>query len=171
MLLNEINREFCDVVYPGDAGLADSYPNEWEPTLRNLHGKDWRCVESRDFDSQGGMIEGIQALGLKGFIYFLPGLIRISLIDADSRYMIVSALLTRFTVPDSLAQSLAIQKKILASLSPARRSLLIRFFSVIRESEPLLCPVLIDSAISNLKAGDVTPYKEEDVKKWVCRFA
>src|SRR5262245_48940093 len=123
MLLDEINREFSDVVYPGDNALADSYPNEWESTLGNLRGKDWRRVEGKDFDSRGGIIEVVQALGLKGFIYFLPGLLRISLADADSRYAVVSALLTRFTVSDY--PSAKIQKRIIAALSPARRGFLV----------------------------------------------
>jgi hypothetical protein len=53
-----------------------------------------------------------------------------------------------------------------AALSPARRNFLIRFFSSMREADPTLCPVIVDSAISNLKAGSVTPYKHDDVQKW-----
>ena len=163
MLLDELYRVFSGVVYPGDNALADSYPNEWEPTLKNLFGKDWRSVVATDFDSAGGIIEGIQALGLKGFVYFLPGLVRISVIDAESRYAVVSALLTRFTAPDYLSSSVTPQKKIMAALSPAHRSFMIGFLCAMREAEPRLCPIIVDSAVFNLKAGDIIPYKNEDV--------
>jgi hypothetical protein len=171
MLIDELNRMFADVVYPGDKALAGSYPNEWESTLRNLQGKDWRTVASKDFDSQGGIIEGVQVLGLKAFIYFLPGLIRICLTDSDSRYDVAAALLTRFTVPDYLSATVAAEKALMAALSPARRSFLVRFFSSLRETEPTLCPIIIDSAVFNLKVGDIIPYKHEDVKQWASQSA
>ncbi|MGZ4962096.1 MAG: hypothetical protein ACXWC8_06015 [Limisphaerales bacterium] len=171
MLLYELNHLFSDVVYPGDKALADSYPNEWEFTLRNLQGKNWRSVKGQDFDSQGGIIEGVQALGLKGFIYFLPGLVHICLTDADSRYIVTSALLNNFTIPDYLPESVATLKKIMAALSPARRSFMARFFSSMREAEPTLCPIVVDSAVFNLTVGDIVPYKHEDVKKWAAQFA
>lgn len=171
MLLYELNRVFAGVVYPGDNALADSYPNEWEPTLRNLHGKDWRSVVAKDFDSEGDISEGIHSLGLKGFIYFLPGLVRISLTDVENRYAVVSALLNRFTTSDRLSAPMMPRKKILIALSPARRNFMISFFSSMQEAEPMLCPIIVDSAIFNLKAGDVIPYMEEDVKKWASRYA
>lgn len=169
MLLYELNSAFRDVVYPGDRALGDSYPNEWESTLRNLHGKDWRSVKGEDFDSQGGIIEGVQALSLKGFIYFLPGLIRIALTDAAHRQIVVDALLTQFTVPDYLSGDAAEEKRIVAALSPARRNFLVRFFTAMREADPTLCPVVVDSAIFNLKAGEVIPYRHDDVIKWASR--
>lgn len=41
-----------------------------------------------------------------------------------------------------------------------------RFFAAMQEAEPLLCPVVIESAIANLANGRVDPYRIEDVKKW-----
>lgn len=171
MLLDEIETTFSGSAYPGDNALAESYPNEWESTLRQLQGKDWRTVTARDFDSQGGIIEGVQALSIQGFTYFLPGLVRIALTQADHRYIISSALLSRFTRPDQLERPLESQERILFALSPQQREFLARFFAAMQEAEPLLFPVLVKSAISNLASARVDPYRHEDVHKWAAKLS
>ena len=163
MLLNELNQEFADVSYPGDDQLADSYPNEWESTLDNLRGKDWRVVEAKDFDSQDGVIEGIQALGSRGFLYFLPGLLRIFLTDPGSRYSVGYGLLTWFTVPEGMKPDDS-QDAVVHALSSVRRDFLVRFFSVLRIQESDLSPAIVDAAIASLRAGAVTAYKLDDVR-------
>ncbi len=165
MILHELEKQFSDVAYPGDQAVGDSYPNEWEPTLRRLHGKDWRQVTVDDFDSQGGLIEGVQALSLKGFIYFLPGLVRIALTQPDHRYTIASALLPLFTHPDYLGSSFERQQAIMTALSPQRREFLVRFFAAMQEAETTLCPVVVESAIANLRNGRVASYRHADVEK------
>ncbi|MEK7953821.1 ankyrin repeat domain-containing protein [Luteolibacter soli] len=158
MLLEKLNQEFSDISYPGDDQLADSYPNEWEATLDNLCGKDWRDVEAKDFDSQGGVIEGIQALGSKGFLYFLPGLVRIFLTDPVSRYSVGYGLLTWFTVPEGIKPDDS-QIVVLHALPSARRDFMVRFFGVFRILEPDLSPAIVDAAIVSLRAGVVTAYR------------
>jgi hypothetical protein len=59
----------------------------------------------------------------------------------------------------------------MAALSPIRRSFMVNFFSSLREAERNLCPVIVDSAIFNLKAGDIIPYKNEEVMKWASLYA
>lgn len=61
MLLDEIETTFSGSTYPGAYALADEYPNEWESTLCKLQGKDWRTVVTSDFDSQGGVAEGVRS--------------------------------------------------------------------------------------------------------------
>ncbi len=134
-----------------------------------MHGKDWRQVTIEDFDSQGGIIEGVQALSLEGFIYYLPGLVRIALTKPECRYIISSALLPLLTAPDYLGSSFEKQQAILRSLSPQQRDFLARFLAAMHKAEPTLCPVVVESAIANLRNGEITPFKHEDVLKWVAK--
>ena len=176
-----LNRLFSEVVRPGYAGLADSYPNEWESTLRQLDGKDWRTVKIEDFDSQGGILEGIQVLGLKGFMFFLPGLVRIALTQPEPRYMVAYALMTRFTQREALPQftstaertlaalSLSEAQQRIAALAPAQREFLARVLTSIQESEPDLYSLLVDSAISNLRLGEIVPYRDKDLMQWLSK--
>lgn len=167
MLLWELNRLFADVEYPGDGALGISSPSEWDSMLRRLRGKNWRAVTVDDFDAQGGLEEGVQALSLKAFIYYLPGLVRIALSDQNSRYAVSHALLSMFTWPDNLNRTPDQQNRVIAALSPARRSFLISFLEEMQLLDSCLCSVLVDSAKTNLRAGNVTPYQQADVDRWV----
>jgi hypothetical protein len=169
-LLYQLDPLFGEVVYPGHSALADSFPNEWESALKKLHGKDWKSVRWEDFEFDGNIGETVGALSVKGFIYFLLGLIRLVLTDSDRRYSIVHALLHRFTVPEDSSYPKTEQKKILAALSSERRKFLMTFLAAMRDAESTLCPVIIDAAILSLKSSDVIPYKREEVERWASSF-
>jgi hypothetical protein len=153
MLLRELDNLFSDVCYPGDKALADYWPNEWESFFERVKGKNWRNVTANDFVFDAGIDEGIQALSLKGFIYYLPGLVHIALTKSDDRYPVASALLTLFSIPDRDRAPSATnsQRNVILSLSAARRDFLIRFFLKMKQMEPNLSPSLIDSVITILK--------------------
>ena len=145
--------------------MAASRPSEWDSTLRRLCGKSWRQVTVEDFDSQDGLVGSVQALSLKGLVYFLPGLVRIALTDSTARYAVVDALVSLFTCPDYLRESSGFQKEVIAALSAARRDFLARFLAEMEKGEAHFCPVLIQSAIANLRNGGVKSYRHEDVQK------
>jgi hypothetical protein len=166
MLVHEFNRIFSDLKHPGDDALAEREPSEWDGTIQRLKGKSWRNVALDDFESQSGVIEGVQALSPRGFIYFLPGLVKIALTNPDARDTVTSALLPWFTVPDYLDQERR-DSGVLSLLSPGQRRFLISFFAEMQKTESDLCAPMVDSAIANLKAGEMSPYKQEDVKRWV----
>ena len=168
-ILHELDSAFGDVSYPGDTALAASRPSEWDSTLRRLCGKRWREVTAEDFDSQDGLVGSVQALSLKGLVYFLPGLVRIALTDSTARYAVVDALVSRFTCPDHLPESCGFEKEVIAALSATRRDFLARFLAEMEKVEPHFCPVLIESAIANLRNGDVKSYRHEDVQKWAAK--
>ena len=170
MLSDELESLFGQVPYPGDKALADSYPNEWDSTIEQLHGKDWRTVGVLAFDSQGGIVEGIQALSAIGFIYFLPGLVRIALAQPEDRYLIVSALLTRFTHLDRPQSSCRKQQEIIERLSSDQRNFLSPFFAEMQTREPLICSVLIGSARRNLAEGKLTPYTQNQIDQWMSQI-
>ena len=170
-MVHELDKLFSEAKYPGDTALADTYPNEWEAMLKQLHGKHWRQVTVKDFDSQGGVIEGVQALGHKGFIYFLPGLLRLALTEEDHRYPIVSALLTRFTHPDYAEEVLSRQQAIIGALTTEQREFLIRFFHESLTIEETLCPTIVKSAVENLKNGQVRCYRQGEIESWVANVS
>jgi hypothetical protein len=165
-VLLELESLFGHTEYPGDAALADSWPNEWESTFEQLSGKDWRTVQIDDFDSQGGAMEGILMLSAAGFIYFLPGLIRIALFETEQMYIVTNALVTRFTCCDNSQGSFENERKIIAGLSVDQREFLVSFFREIQKKDRSICPVLIESAIRNLTTGSIEPYQYIDVQRW-----
>jgi hypothetical protein len=166
-MVHELDKLFAEAKYPGDMALADAYPNEWEATLKRLQGKHWRSVVVKDFDSQGGITEGVQALGLKGFHFFLPGLLRLALTEPEHRYPIVDALLTRFTHPDEAAEECARQQAIVSALTVEQRDFLARFFAESLAQEETLCPVMVKCAVENLKNGQVRCYRQSEIESWV----
>ncbi len=168
MLLRELDQLFSDTRYPGDDALGD-LSSEWACTLRCLQGKNWRSVKPGDFDSQSGLIEGVQALSPKGFVYFLPGLVRLALTDVEVRYAISIALLSAFTRPDYLPTRPE-DSQILSMLSLMQRRFLISFLNEVQAMEPQLCPIVVNSAKVNLQTGTITPYLQKDVEHWANTF-
>ena len=169
-LYDELESLFGEFAHPGDKALASSLPNEWESIFEQLHGKNWHTVEISDFDSQGGIYEGIQVLSVRGFVYFLPGLVRIALTQPRSE-PVISALLSQFAHLDRPGSSFQKQQKIIASLSPEQRNFLARFFAEMQRLDPLICSAISDSAIRNLAEGRITSYQQSDVEQWLSKLA
>lgn len=159
MLLYEIDNLFGHVKKPDRHQLGARGTEEWACTLNHLHTRTWRQVTLEDFDSQDGVAGTISVLSKSGFIYFLPGLLRLALTtpDGDERYVIVSALVDVFTRPDYLAPDIENTAK-LKTLSPEQRGWLIRFLEEVRKGLPTLYPIVIDAAIASLKAGETIPH-------------
>lgn len=165
-MLDELEIAFSDLVYPGDEELGESRPNEWETTYERLYGKDWREVTFDDFEADGGLLEAVNVLSSQGFIYFLPGLLRIALMNSDFRYITAYAISNEFSVPDYLVESGTEEiRRRIDRLNQVQRDFLIRFFTWTRKEEPDLCPVLIDSAIKNLTTGEITAYRQRSVEE------
>ncbi len=172
MLLHELDRLFSDVKRPDPIELGSHGSEEWASTLRHLAAKTWRNVTVEDFDSQDGLLGTVNVLSARGILYFLPGLLRLTLNSREEgiRYLIASALLNVFTHPD-LSKASREQVAVLSSLSGSQRDFLIRFFEEKQRELPTICPVILQAAITSLKAGEPLPYSQEQVRFWASHFS
>ena len=164
MFDNELERLFGGNQHPGLEALADYWPNEWEGTFERLADKDWRTALEEDFDAQGGIMEGINVLSARGFIYFLPGLMRMT--HGESGLAIVSAILTRFTYEEEEQRHAPDVQDVISKLNREQRQFVVRYLRDAQKHEPTLCPVLVDSAVANLMNGTASAYKHSEILRW-----
>jgi hypothetical protein len=165
---DEINDAFAEVRYPENGLLGNSFPGEWDYIYAHLQGKDWHHLVAADLNSPGGMIEGIQSLNAGAFVYFLPGLLNLALNDSAARYCIVTGILSRLTGPEGqMTASLLNQEPVISQLSDEQRQCLIDFLAEIKQREPMLCPVIVNSAIQSLQHGKIALYRHDDILQWM----
>ena len=167
MNIDDINAAFADVKYPENGFLGETRPSEWDYIYQRLRGKNWRDLRAEDLDCQGGIIEGIQSLNVEAFVYFLPGMLNLILKDFSPGYVILDGILSRLTRSErEPGASLTIQDSVMALLSDKQRQFLIGFLVESARSEPTLCPIILDSAIQNLRNGKISPYRRDDILNW-----
>ena len=108
-------------------------------------------------------MEGIQVLSAAGFVYFLPGLIRLALREPTGRYAIVSAMLTWFARADTEQTPALHQTRVMAALSAEQRLYVADFLRHAQQLEPTLCSLILKSAVSNLTHGEIKPYRQQEL--------
>ena len=162
-LLAKIRAAWPATPYPGDHILSNCWCEECAFSVRDLRGKSWKQLTVGDLGSGSG------ELSADAFLYFLPGILSLSIQDPDGDHL-AGEVNRWFVYSDSEYEPAGASERIarlVSRLSQRQREVLLEYLDWLA-AEDWQAPMLIASAKRAIADGVVEPYSMEELLSW-CR--
>jgi len=157
-LRDEVLFAFSRTSYPGDDALTSCNCEDCRWEVARLRGKKWTRLSLDDFGAEDGNAN-VALLLPAAFHYYLPGLLLL-LLDhpEETQGWLLDRVLSRLTIPETADAGWRTKVEgIVKRLSARQREVAI---AVIEQAKPPNHGLHVQSALSNLRDGAVTPYSD-----------
>jgi hypothetical protein len=155
-LRDEVLFAFSKTPYPGDDALTSCNCDDCRWEVARLRGKKWTRLSLDDFGAEDGD-SNVTLLTPAAFHYYLPGLLLLVLDHPEeTEGWLLSSVISRLTIPENAdAATRSTVEGIITRLSTRQREVLVALIEHVPAADH---PVRVQSALSNLRDGAVSPY-------------